>query len=213
MTFTVLRKAASELNVAKRGGHRVIVANRNRIKLMVVAASTSDRHPHHRSADRLHDFIHAISTSLSFGGLFATNGCRGNMRTGDKKSRRLTHSHRIASDLLFDEQIVRLVIVEGLRHVVSIKPSILTVHIAFRAVRFGPANHIQPVLRPAFTKVGRSEQAIHKFFVSLIRILRVIRLKLSNLIRRRRQTRQHNRSAANQRPSISLIRRSDAFVF
>ena len=70
-------------------------------------------------------------------------------------------AHRVTSDLFANKLIVGLVFVERADDVVAIHPSVLAIQIAFAAVGFSPADHVEPVLRPSLAKVRR-RQAIRR---------------------------------------------------
>ena len=94
-------------------------------------------------------------------------------------------AHRVAGDLFADELVVRFVFVERTDHIVAIDPGVLAIQIRFRAVRFGPANHVQPVLCPAFAEVRRIEQSIDECRVGLLGILVICLEKVGRLFGRR----------------------------
>ena len=75
------------------------------------------------------------------------------MRTGDEKSGCIAVSDDITGDLLANELIVRFVFVERADHVVAIHPGVLAIQIAFAAIGLGPADHVEPVLRPTLAEV------------------------------------------------------------
>ena len=67
--------------------------------------------------------------------------------------------------MLGDELIVRGVVVKGTNHVVAVKPGIFAVEVGFGAVCFGPADDVEPMLRPAFSEVTRFELGVNEIGV------------------------------------------------
>ena len=59
-----------------------------------------------------------------------------------------------ARDLFPHKLVVRLVFIKRTHDVVAIDPGVLAIQIRLRAVGLGPTNHVQPMLGPAFAKVG-----------------------------------------------------------
>ena len=109
-----------------------------------------------------------------------------------EKPSRLVDSERIACNLLADEAVEGQVRVEGADHVVAIRPGVLAVEVGLGAIGFGPADDIQPELRPALAEVRRGQQLVHAFFIGVRIGVAVERL---DLLRRRRKSRQRDGGA------------------
>src|SRR5437762_2750309 len=73
----------------------------------------------------------------------------------------------ITSQLFEQEAVEGRVVVERLDHVIAITPGAGTKAIILEALRFGIADDIEPVPRPAFAVVRTDEQAFHELFVSV----------------------------------------------
>ena len=153
MLVSKLRSACSEFNILKNASHRVVIFNRDRIKFVVVATRATNRDSHHRGADSLQDLVHSVRTGLANCDRLTPHGCRRNVGTGNQEPHRLTGSKRITCNLFFNKSVVSFVVVEGVDDVVAIDPSVLAVQIGFGSIGLGPANHIEPMLRPALAKV------------------------------------------------------------
>ncbi len=148
-------KTAAKFNVLKHSGHGVVIADRYWIELVIMTSCTPNRHAECRGSDRLQNLVHPIRSGLPPSCRFLTDGCYRHVRAGNQIPRRVALPNGIAGYLVKQKLIVRLVVVEGLYHVITINPGVLAIHVAFTAVGFRPANDIQPVLRPAFAKMRR----------------------------------------------------------
>ena len=91
-----LRRAAAELDALKHRRHRVVIIDGNRIKLVVVTTRAIHREAEQRGADRLDDFIHAISARLPdrLGDL--SDRRRRHMRPAHQEAGRFTAPQRVA---------------------------------------------------------------------------------------------------------------------
>ncbi len=69
---------------------------------------------------------------------------------------------QVASDLLENEFVERLVAIEGIDDVVPVTPSVPKHQAASATTALGEAGHIQPVPSPSLAKLRRTEQAIHQ---------------------------------------------------
>ena len=79
---------------------------------------------------------------------------------GARTSIRRVRPNLVAGDLLFDEPVVRLVLVERPDHVIAISPGFRTVAIVLEAAGVGIADHIEPVPAPALAVVRRSKKIL-----------------------------------------------------
>jgi hypothetical protein len=107
--------------------------------------------------------------------------------------------HFVAGELLFDERVVRLVVIEAPDHVIAITPRIGTVRIVFITVGLREAHHVQPMAAPLFAIVGRGEQAIDHLFP---RIGRFVIHEVIDFPKGWRQTREVEGDAANERSTV-----------
>ena len=193
-----LRRAAPELDALKHRRHGVVVINRNRIKLVIVTTRAIHGEAKQRGTHRLDDLIHAIRARLPDGLGDLPDGRWRHMRSAHEKAGGLPAPQRVTRQLLAHKLVVRQVIVEGAHHIVAVHPRHLAVKIRLGTIRLRPANDIQPMLRPAFAKVFGRQLLLDQTDVRLLRILRIPRLKRLHLLRRRRQTGEHNRNAPDQ---------------
>ena len=91
----------------------------------------------------------------------------------DKESGCLTCAHGIACDLLANELVVGDVVVKGAHDVVTVDPGILAIKVRFGAICLGPADGIEPVLRPTLAEVRGGEEFIDELLVCLRVIFRI----------------------------------------
>ena len=66
----------------------------------------------------------------------------------------------IASNLFLHKTIIRLVVVKGFDHIITITPGVTVIDVGFIASRVGITNDIEPVSSPAFTIMFGFEQVI-----------------------------------------------------
>jgi hypothetical protein len=69
-------------------------------------------------------------------------------------------SHLISGDLLSDEPVVRLVLIEGADHVISVAPRFAFFPVPLVAIALGEPDHIQPVPTPALAVPGTGQQGL-----------------------------------------------------
>ena len=73
----------------------------------------------------------------------------------------------ITGDLFLQEPVVRLVGIEGLDDVVTVRPGVGAQLVALKAVRVGVVGNIQPVPGESFAVVGRGQKFIDQIFVGI----------------------------------------------
>ena len=66
--------------------------------------------------------------------------------------------------MLFQQQVVRLVVVECPHDVIAIAPCLWTVDVELETAGIGIANQVQPVARPPLPVLRRVEQLVHQSF-------------------------------------------------
>jgi hypothetical protein len=175
---------------------------------VIVAASAVDGHSQkclpHDGHDVLelvlpHDLLHHVPLRQ-----------QAVMRAADQKARR-RHSRRIirpqyvAGDLQASEFVVVKIAIESVNHPVPISPGIGPHSVIFKAVALAKMSHIEPVPRPSLAIMGRIEQLLHELRPG---IRRIVLGEGFNFFGRRRQADEVEIEAANERPAVSLRRRS-----
>ena len=155
-------------------GQSVIVGGGNRIKLVIVASSTSEGHPKKDTTDGIDllvDDVHAHLRHVHLGQYFRADrkktGCNQALLAFSIGRR----FEQITSDLFRDELVEWLVGVKGLNHIITVSPRVAVSHIFIETVGICIACHVQPVSAPAFSISGRFEQAIDELRVGVIRLV------------------------------------------
>src|SRR5207245_5172230 len=139
---------------------------RDRIKLVIMAASALDRQPEQRGADAGGHFGEQFLPVYFRIGVAADEMNRaaaakaGRNQEGSALARVSATSQLVARELLSQKLTVRLILIQGMDHVVAVTPRVRALAVGFVAVGFRVAHDIQPVLSPAFAVVGRSQQAL-----------------------------------------------------
>ena len=142
----------------------------NRIELVGVAAGAAVSHGQESGADGIGDVVQDLLAALhqvagvAFIRIVPVES-RGDAGLG------IVRPQFIAGDLLLDEAVIGLVLVERLDDVIAVAPGIRPRLVALESFAFGVAGEIQPVPRPAFAIVRRSEQAVDHLFVRVGRFV------------------------------------------
>ena len=186
--------------VVEKGQDLVVLALRERVVLVFVTAAAAERraHPHlHRRVDPVH---HGLDPELLVVGsaLRVGHGVAMKARGDALGERRILQ--QIAGQLLDREPVKRQVTIERFDHPVAIPPD-RAAGILLVAVRVGVPRQIQPQSGPSLAVVRAVEQPIHDPFVGMRVVIGQVRVHLFN---RRRQTRQVQARAPNQRGSLRL---------
>ncbi len=66
----------------------------------------------------------------------------------------------VTRNLLFQKQVIRLVLVEGADYIVAVAPGVGPVEIVLKSVGIGVASYVQPVASPALAIMRRRQQAV-----------------------------------------------------
>ncbi len=128
--------------------HGVIVLGRNRIKLVIMTASTAYGHSQEGPGGDIQLLIHHIDGQLCLI-LFGQHLWAQNQETGSEpliSPRLLIHrlGKQVPCDLLDQELIEGFVLVEGPDHVISIAPRLSEGEIFIETVGIGIAHQVQP---------------------------------------------------------------------
>jgi len=108
----------------------------------------------------------------------------------------------VGGELLADELVVGFVLVERADHVVAIHPGLGTEVVGAVAVALGVADHVEPVLAPAFAVARAGEEFVGELGGGLVRIGGEGLLEGDDLLRRGRQAVQVEIEAAYQFPRV-----------
>ena len=119
---------------------------------------------------------------------------------------------QVARDVFADELVIRHVVVEGANQVVAVTPGVMDFVVPFVAVRLGKPDHIQPVSRPAFAKMGRRQQRIDERLHGGCR-RRTRTFQRIELLARRREAGQDETQPSRERARFGRVRRCEARRF
>ena len=187
--------------------HRVEIALRERVELVIVTLGAPQRaaQPHRRHR------AHAIGAVLGeiFLGLQPALGGSA-IQTIVGRRHPLLHrgvGHQIAGQLFAREFVERLVVAESMQHVVAVRPGGKGV-VAVESAGIGVAHHVQPAHRLLLRIARRGQQAIHQL---LVRVGRRVLLEGRDFLGCRRNAGEIQRHAASQRAPVGLRRRLQPF--
>ena len=200
--------------------HGVVVLLRDRIKFVIMAASTAERQPHKRRAGRIDPIRIRLVTDLLAVHIGFVNLRPQRVKTGACPCFQVSHFLRrdrviaiqsnvvrpefVASNLFLHEHIVGLVVIERLHHVIPKTPGVAVVDVGLKASAVRVASHIQPVTPPAFAILRRRQQLVDQTNPC---VLRRLPLKRFNLLRSRWQANQIKVRTSNQSSGIGSWRR------
>src|SRR5262245_24847043 len=176
-------------DVPQNPGHRIVVASRDWIELVVVAARTTDGLCQESLAQCVQLLVHDIHFQLLLVLLLEIGVPQHQKCSCDKASLALLQSlvgHQIAGYLFSYESVIRYILVEGVDDVVAISPGFLKDQSAQRN-GLAKTSHIQPVSPPTLAKTFGREQLVHHDGVS---VRSSVLFKHLNFFRRRRQSSQ-----------------------
>ena len=164
MDVLQLRPGAVErLCAHEDAGQRVVVALREGVEGMIVAAGAGEREPEHRlrhHVDLLIDEVHLELPPIALVEPFRPE--REEARGNDLprlvgRSRVL---EQVAGDLGLEEVVVGHVVVEGFDDPIAVAPRMRKGQIRLLAARFGVAGDVEPVPGPTLAETRRREQPV-----------------------------------------------------
>ena len=159
--------APHRLGALENAGEGVVVACRDGIVFVIVAAGAGDADPQQPRSDHgdlVVDDVHVEVFVHRLGGLRP----EGEEAGRDELAVALAvvlRRHLVARDLLPDKDIKRPVLVEGGDDVIAIAPSVGEGGVAAEpvvAVRLAVAGHVEPMASPAFAEAWRSEELVNE---------------------------------------------------
>ena len=184
----------------------VVIARRNGIELVVVAARAVDGETL-ECAHRGHHHVVAVvvardeSIGLGDGQLDVADEIP--RPGGDETQRRskfwLIRKKRVRRQLLLHESRIGFVAVERVDDVVAIRPGIQAGLVLVVAMRLAEVNRVQPVPRPAFAIAWRGQQTVHDLLVGICALVRDERV---HFLGRGGQSGEIEGDAAQQRAAI-----------
>ena len=202
MILGQFRQAATELNVLKHTCHGVVVLNRDRVELVVVATGATHGDAHYGSSHSLHDLIHPIRPSLPNGGRLPPHRGGRNVRTRNQKTHGVARTKRVSRNLFANELVVRHIEVKGSGDVIPINPGVLPVKVGLRAVGLSPTDNVQPVLGPSLAEMRGRQKFLHQADVGRLGVSLVLTPEGLHPLGSRRHTRQDDGRPPYQGPRI-----------
>ena len=120
---------------------------------MIVAAGTGEREAEHGLRNGIDLLIDEVELELALVALVVALAADGEEAGGDDLFRLLVLRfpfQEVASDLFFEELVVRLVLLETVDDVVAVAPGMRVEHVRVLAAALGVAGDVEPVTRPFF---------------------------------------------------------------
>jgi|GEM_PF-6378433 len=192
------------MRAAEDASQCVIVALRDRIELVIVAASATDCHPQQRLAERVDLFVDDVEFQRLLVLLFVVCWAECQKCRRDEVFLlllRRIERQQVTGELFQYEAIERFVAVERTDCVIAIPPGFGKNHRPAAAAGFRKAGDVQPVPTPTLAEVRRRQQTIDDLLTS---VRRCIRNEVVNLRRSRWQTDQVERNSTQPRCSIGV---------
>ena len=159
---------------AQHTGHAVVVLEAYRVELVVMAAGATHRHAEESPADLDELGIDVIGLHLGLVGIHDLEVADHQEARGDELGGTLLRRggrHQVAGKLLLDEEVERLVLIEGLDEVIAIAPGVFGEDFVGSPDHVGVAREVEPVAGPAFAVGRRSQQTVDDLGVSGVRII------------------------------------------
>ena len=138
----------------------------NGVSLVCMAPGAGDRHSHHVSGDHVNDRIQIIELrQLDVGRLVIPDS--ESIKTGGDQRFQIPVFDFVASQLVDEEVIDRLVLVDRIDYPVAISPCRWFGSVPFVSVGVGISNRIEPVAGPLHTVLWRGEVSINHLLVGV----------------------------------------------
>ncbi len=148
------------------GSQGVVVLGRNRVELVVVAASAGDGQSQESLGESVDLLVHQVVDHLGLvllgDGAGANRQKPGAEHGSNVGIPRLVGGIEVSGNLILDETIIGEVSIEAVDHVVPVAPGIGHCDVFVQAAGIGVAGDVQPVAAPALPVAGRGQQAVHQ---------------------------------------------------
>ena len=151
----------------QKSGECVIVARRDRVELVIVAARASAREPEKCLGQNVNLIVHFVRTGFHRVRRAVQHLAKPVEPCAQRRfpvcaiGAQAFLRQQIAGDVFFDKLIVGNVLVEGPNDVIAIPPGVELVIVEFVPIGFRKAHQVQPVTCPSFAIVRRSQKPIH----------------------------------------------------
>ena len=181
----------------------VVVLGRDRVDLMVVAPTAIDRQTQKALPDGREDIVEAfVDGKLSIGWFVVPDPQP--IEAGRNQGVSRDFREFVTGELFGQELVVGLVLVERADDVIAVSPNVRLCPVAFEAIGFAVANHIEPMAGPTFPVLLAGKQSIDFGFPSLIEARLGFLEERGDLGGRRRQTDQVIVKTAEQLDRLGL---------
>ena len=196
------------IELVEEGEELVVLALRERVELVIVAAGAAQRQAHQDRCGRVYAIGHVFDAVLL--GDDAALGIDDvvAVEAGRQSLVECRVRQQVARELLGHKLIERHPAVEGVDRPVSPPPHVPR-RVVVEAVRVGVTGRIEPVERHPFAITRRRQQPIDELLVSLGR---GIRKKLIHLANRRRDAGQIERDSTDEPLLLGRQRRREALT-
>ena len=155
------------------GQHPVVVARRDRVELVVVAAGAADRQTEHRGPGRGQHVVQLVVAVLgalqrrALAGVGEDDDRPRRQEAGRRQRGRVVGPVLVAGQLPFDERVEGKIVVEGVDHEIAVEVRIRTIPIRFVAVAVGVAHGVEPVSAPALAVMRVGQEAVDQLLVGV----------------------------------------------
>ena len=161
----------------ERAEQRIVVAHRNGIILVIVAAGTADRRRQHRTPRRGQHVIQCVvADTFRLGDRDLRGKDSSSQEPGRHQCARVVRCKLVSCNLPPDELVVGHVFVECPDHEIPIVVGKGPVGVVLKSVALGEARHIEPMPRPTFPEMVALQQLVDHLFVTIIIVVRHKRL-------------------------------------
>ena len=156
---------AKAAGAGKDGSQGVVIPGRDRVELVVVAASAGDGQPQEGLGEGIDLLVHQVVEHFHLvllgDGAGADRQKPGPQQGSNVGMPRLAGGVEVSRNLVFHETIVGKVPIEAVDDVVPIAPGIGHGDVFVQAAGIGVAGDVQPMAAPAFPVARRGQQAVH----------------------------------------------------
>ena len=165
------QRAVTGLRALENARKRVIVALGDRVELVIVAARTGDGQAEKCLAGDVDLLVGQVEHELPAVLHVERLAAEGQEAGGDRELGPVVvvaGGEEVAGDLLFDELVVRLVVVKGGDDPVAVSPGLGIHHVGI-AGRFGVPRQVEPVPPPALAEPRRGQKPVDDLREGVIR--------------------------------------------
>ena len=145
--------AKKRLRARENAGHGIVIFSGDGIELVIMTARAGNGNRHEGAGGHVELLVDKVHFELLRVAVVERLGAHGEEAGGNATGIGGLARQQVAGDLFLDKLVERLVRIECVDHVIAIAPRVREGGVAFHAIAFGIAGHVQPVAAPAFAKV------------------------------------------------------------